>query len=68
MNDRKGPSIGHVIRSMLAAFIGVQSNENHDQDDSYIDDVGFLPYIIAGIVLTVAFVVIIWLVVTLILR
>jgi len=53
---------------MVAAFCGVQNNANHDRDDTYIDEIGFRPYIIAGIVLTLACIVSIWLIVKLILR
>jgi hypothetical protein len=37
---------------MVAAFCGVQSNQNHERGFAYIDEVGFKPYIIIGVVLT----------------
>lgn len=60
------PTTIQVFRSVLASFVGIQSNKNHDRDDSFIDEVGFRPYIVAGIVLTLAFVIVIWLIVKLI--
>ena len=60
------PGMLQIFWSMIAAFCGVQSDENHDRDDAYIETVGFRPYIIAGIVLTFAVIVGLWLVVKLI--
>ena len=51
---------------LIAAFCGVQNNSNHDRDDAYIEIVGFRPYIIAGIILTAALIVGLWLIVKLI--
>lgn len=62
------PSLGRLIKSTLASFVGVQSDSNLDKDDAYIEQVGFRPYIIMGIVLTLAFVALVWLVVQLVLR
>ena len=62
------PSMRQILWSMIAAFCGVQNGANHDRDDTYIDEVGFRPYIIAGIALTLAVIVGLWLIVTLILR
>ena len=53
---------------MIAAFCGVQNDANHDRDDAYIEEVGFRPYIIAGIVLTLAVMAGLWLIVRLILN
>jgi hypothetical protein len=52
---------------MIAAFCGVQNDANHDRDNAYIEEVGFRPYIIAGIVLTLAVIAGLWLIVKLIL-
>ena len=60
------PGMLQIFWSMIAAFCGVQNNSNHDRDDAYIEIVGFRPYIIAGIVLTFAVIVGLWLVVKLI--
>lgn len=47
------PSLMHVIKSVLAAFIGVQSNKNREIDFTH----GSLPsYIIVGLVATVLFI------------
>ena len=62
------PSIGRLIKSTLASFVGVQSDANLDKDDAYIDKVGFRPYIVMGIILTLAFVALVWGVVQLVLR
>lgn len=47
------PSLIHVIKSVFAAFIGVQSNKNREIDFKH----GSLPaYIIVGLVATVLFI------------
>jgi len=46
------PSMLQITWSMIAAFCGVQNNKNHERDFSYIDEVGFKPYIIIGVLLT----------------
>ncbi|MFU8788883.1 MAG: DUF2970 domain-containing protein [Methylobacter sp.] len=47
------PTITQVIKSVLAAAIGVQSNENRQKDFEQ----GSLPmYIIAGLVFTIIFI------------
>jgi hypothetical protein len=61
------PTMLQIFWSMIAAFCGIQSNGNHDRDDEYIDEVGFRPYIIAGIALTLVCIGVIWLIVKLIL-
>lgn len=67
-STRTRPSTLQIIWSMIAAFCGVQNGANHDRDDEYIEKVGFRPYIIAGIVLTLAVIAGLWLVVKLILN
>jgi len=49
--------------SVLAAFAGVQNNQNHDADDGYIEQVGFMPYIIISVIMTLIFVLLIYAVV-----
>jgi hypothetical protein len=61
------PSLLQLVWSMIAAFAGIQSNQNHDRDDAYIEKVGFTPYIIIGVVLTALCVLGIYLIVTLVL-
>jgi hypothetical protein len=39
---------------MVAAFCGIQNHRNHDRDEAHIDRVGFRPYIVTGVVLTLA--------------
>ena len=60
------PGMLQIFWSMIAAFCGVQNDANHDRDDAYIEAVGFRPYIIAGLVLTFAVIVGLWLIVKLI--
>jgi hypothetical protein len=55
--NRAKPSMLQILWSMIAAFCGIQNAANHERDDSYIDEVGFLPYIIVGVGLTAMFVV-----------
>jgi hypothetical protein len=62
------PSMLQIVWSMIAAFCGVQNSSNHNRDDTYIDEVGFKPYIIAGITLTFAVIAGLWLIVRLILN
>jgi antibiotic biosynthesis monooxygenase (ABM) superfamily enzyme len=62
------PGIWKMTLSVLASFAGVQSNQNHDVDDSHIEKVGFMPYIIISVVMTLLFVLLIYGVVQLILR
>jgi hypothetical protein len=57
------PSMLQILWSMIAAFCGIQNSANHERDASYIDEVGFLPYIIVGVGLTAIFVVSIYLLV-----
>lgn len=47
------PTVLEVMKSVLAAFIGVQSNDNRKKDFS---GGSLLPYIVVGIIFTVAFV------------
>jgi len=58
------PSFIQVIKSVFAAFIGVQSDANRQQDFSQWS---LLPYIIAGIVFVLVFIGGIMLVVSLVL-
>jgi len=54
------PGIWKMTLSVLASFAGVQSNQNHDVDDDYIEQVGFMPYIIISVVMTLIFVLLIY--------
>jgi hypothetical protein len=55
MNEQKDPNILQIAQSMLAAFIGVQSKENHERDDAYVEKKGLKPYVIMGFALVIAF-------------
>ena len=46
------PSIVSIVLSTFAAAFGVQSSKNHERDFQHSS---FVPYIIAGIIFTVAF-------------
>lgn len=67
-SNRSKPNLLQILWSMMAAFFGVQSNRVHDRDADYIDEVGFLPYIIVGVILAVVFVLGIYAIVQIILR
>ncbi len=62
------PSLLQITWSMIAAFCGVQNSQNHDVDDAYIEQVGFKPYIIIGVALTLVIILTIYMVVQIILR
>ena len=63
--DDQKPNLLQVFGSVLASFIGVQSQKNRERDFTK----GKLShYIIAGIIMTAAFIVIVWTVVQFVLR
>jgi hypothetical protein len=66
--DSPKPTLTQITWSMIAAFCGVQSNQNHERDFDYIDQAGFKPYIIIGIVLTFAMLIALYVIVQIILR
>jgi len=61
------PGVWKMTLSVLASFAGIQSNKNHDADDAHIEKVGFMPYIVISVVMTIVFVLVIYGVVQLIL-
>jgi succinate dehydrogenase/fumarate reductase cytochrome b subunit len=65
-NDRnnQNPGFFHVIGSVLAAFIGVQSEKNRERDFKRGKP---WHYIVTGIVLTIVFILIVWSIVRLVL-
>jgi len=65
MNDQKAPNILQVVLSVLASFFGVQSEKNRERDFSHGKASHF---IIAGFVLTLAFILVIWGIVKLVLN
>jgi hypothetical protein len=62
------PTILQITWSMIAAFCGVQSNQAHERDFDYIDQAGFKPYIIIGIVLTFVILITLYAIMQIILR
>jgi len=56
------PTLFQVFKSVLASFFGVQSGKNRERDFQHGKP---SQYIIVGLVLTVAFIVVIWLAVKL---
>ncbi len=67
-NTKQRPGVWKMTLSVLASFAGVQSNQNHDVDDSHIEKVGFMPYIIISVIMTALFVLLIYGIVQLILN
>ncbi len=64
MNESK-PNAFQVVLSVLASFFGVQSRKNRERDFLHGKP---LHFIVAGVVLTVVFILVVWGVVTLVLR
>ncbi len=48
MTSKKDPSIFQIAFSLLASFFGVQSQENMDRDEAYIEKNGIKVYVIMG--------------------
>jgi len=48
MTEDKDPSIFQIAHSLLASFFGVQSQENMDRDEKYIEKRGIKVYVIMG--------------------
>jgi len=57
-----------IIQSVLSAFIGIQKTKNLNEDDSYIEKNGFMPYLIIGLIMAIIFILLIISVVTIILE
>lgn len=57
----KGPGLLKVLQSVLAGAFGVQSSKRHEEDFSSHSP---WPYIVAGIIFTVGFVVVLALIVS----
>lgn len=51
--QKKKPSLGSVVKSVLAAGIGVQSNKNRERD---FEDGSPLAFIIGGVIFTIVFI------------
>lgn len=48
MSNDTDPNIFQIAFSLLASFFGVQSQENMDRDEAYIEKKGIKVYIIMG--------------------
>ncbi len=48
MTSEKDPSISQIAFSLLAYFFGVQSQQNMDRDEAYIEKNGIKIYVIMG--------------------
>ncbi len=57
MSDDNKPSIRQVIGSVMASFIGVQSNRNRERDFQHGKPIH---YIIVGLAMTILFVLIVF--------
>ncbi len=51
MTEHKDPNIFQIIHSLLASFFGVQSLDNLERDEKYIEKHGIKVYIIIGFLL-----------------
>ncbi len=56
MTEQKDPSMLYIVWSVLVAFFGVSNKANYDRDRAYVEKVGFRPYMIAGLILTLLFI------------
>ncbi|MEJ2688154.1 MAG: DUF2970 domain-containing protein [Gammaproteobacteria bacterium] len=65
MSEQSTPSMRKVFASVFASMFGVQSSRRHEEDFS---GNSATPYIVAGIIVTVVFVLTVWGVVQLVLR
>ena len=48
MTSEKDPNIFQIAFSLLASFFGVQSQENMDRDEAYIEKNGLKVYVFMG--------------------
>ena len=49
--NKKMKNLIFIIKSVLAAFCGIQSNKKFDQDDNFIQENGVSSFILIGFVL-----------------
>jgi uncharacterized membrane protein YhdT len=64
MDNDKSPTLLQVVKSVLAAFFGVQSETNRERDFTQGNPAHF---ILAGLLLTLVFVLVLWGIVKLVL-
>jgi hypothetical protein len=65
MSERESPGFFDVMKSVLAAFLGIQSSANHERDFAHGKP---LHYVLIGLLFTGLFILIVWGVVRLVLR
>jgi hypothetical protein len=65
VSDEKRPSLLDVVKSVLASFVGVQSRRNRERDFQHGRPIHF---IIVGLGVTVLFVLVVWGIVSIVLR
>jgi uncharacterized membrane protein YhdT len=65
MMETEKPTFWQVIISVLAAFFGVQSDKNRERDFKHGKPIHF---IVAGLLLTLVFILVVWGVVKLVLK
>jgi hypothetical protein len=63
--DTRSPTLMEVLKSVLASMFGVQSNRNREKDFVHGKP---SQYIVVGLLMTIAFILIIWGVVKLVMR
>lgn len=63
MNKPKDPTIFQIAHSILASFFGVQTRENHERDDAYVEKKGLTPYILMGFAFVIVFHVVLFVIV-----
>ena len=54
--EQKDPSLFYIVWSVLSAFFGVSNKANYDRDRVYLEKAGFKPYLIAGLIMTLVFI------------
>lgn len=64
-SDNRAPSLFRVFTSVVASMFGVQSSKKHEQDFSHGKP---WAYIIVGLIMTVIFVLTVWLAVRMVVK
>jgi hypothetical protein len=58
----------NILKSVLSAFIGIQKDSRLNEDSNTIEKIGLMPYFIAGLLLAIIFIILIFTLVSLILE
>ena len=45
----------NIIHSVLASFIGIQNNKKFNEDNDFLEQNGFTPFLIVGIFVVIIF-------------